>query len=282
MWCARCQADVAAEATPDNQRLHCVTCGCELASNAPPGGTGADKPGGSKDPYALLARWSGDPLLDPFGPLPVPPRQPASGDDSGNNSGGRGRNSRRDESADDAKSRAHRFDAAHDSPPASRQPEPARKPVRRPKMLVPRAQPQVRKRIHSAEQLHAPHFAVQPQPQSQKSTNWVAVAGQICAYLGVGTLTIGTTVVLVGYFGGPAHYAPMGWLITTVGQMLLFLGVVTLVSGGMEQTTHEVARRIDVLGQRLVRMEQTALAGSSDRGRFEDEDYESDDDGQDD
>jgi hypothetical protein len=40
--------------------------------------------------------------------------------------------------------------------------------------------------------------------------------------------------------------------------MLLFLGVVTLVSAGMEQTTHEVARRIETLGQRLVRIEQAA------------------------
>jgi len=41
--------------------------------------------------------------------------------------------------------------------------------------------------------------------------------------------------------------------------MLLFLGVVTLVSGGMEQTTDEVARRIDQLGEKILHIEQTAF-----------------------
>jgi hypothetical protein len=80
-------------------------------------------------------------------------------------------------------------------------------------------------------------------------------AGQICAYLGVGGLTVGAVLVLVGCFGGPAQYAPTGWLVATAGQMLLFLGVVTLVSAGMEQTTHEVARRVDQIGARLDRIE---------------------------
>ncbi|NDE18363.1 hypothetical protein EBZ80_25955, partial [bacterium] len=54
---------------------------------------------------------------------------------------------------------------------------------------------------------------------------------------------------------GPAHYAATGWMLTTVGQMMLFLGVVTLISGGLEQTTAEVTRRIDRLGERLIHIE---------------------------
>ena len=92
----------------------------------------------------------------------------------------------------------------------------------------------------------------QPQPQR---TNWTVMAGQLCAYGGVGLLTCGTVLVLSGYFGGPANYAPTGWLIAAVGQMLLFLGVVTLVSGGMEQTVDEVAWRIDFLAERIVHLE---------------------------
>jgi hypothetical protein len=42
--------------------------------------------------------------------------------------------------------------------------------------------------------------------------------------------------------------------------MFLFLGVVTLVSGGMEQTTNEVARRVDTLGEKIARLEHRALA----------------------
>ena len=71
---------------------------------------------------------------------------------------------------------------------------------------------------------------------------------------------MGASLVLYGYFGGPAAYAPTEWLIATAGQMLLFLGIVTLVSGGMEQTTCEVARRIDVLGHHLVRIGQEGAA----------------------
>ena len=92
----------------------------------------------------------------------------------------------------------------------------------------------------------------QPQPQR---TNWTIMAGQLCAYGGVGLLTCGTVLVLSGYFGGPPNYAPTGWLIAAVGQMLLFLGVVTLISGGLEQTVDEVAWRIDFLAERIVHLE---------------------------
>jgi hypothetical protein len=90
----------------------------------------------------------------------------------------------------------------------------------------------------------------------------VAWFGQTLAYLGAATLTGGAGMVLVGYLGGPTHYAPTGWFTTTVGQMLLFLGVVTLVSAGMEQTTVEVAKRIDNLGEQLERMEHNVHANT--------------------
>jgi hypothetical protein len=78
------------------------------------------------------------------------------------------------------------------------------------------------------------------------------------AYFGVAVLTVGTALVLWGYFGGPPAYAPTGWLVTTAGQMLLLLGVITLVSGGMQQTTHEVASRVAHLDGRMHRIETTA------------------------
>ena len=74
-------------------------------------------------------------------------------------------------------------------------------------------------------------------------------------------------MVLVGYLGGPTHYAPTGWFTTTIGQMLLFLGVVTLVSAGMEQTTLEVTRRVDALGEQLGRLELTTEQALSDADR---------------
>ena len=63
-------------------------------------------------------------------------------------------------------------------------------------------------------------------------------------------------MVIYGHFGGYAEYTPTGWLVTTVAQMLLFLGVINLVSGGIEQNNEDVSRRINSLGEQLVRIEQ--------------------------
>ncbi len=93
------------------------------------------------------------------------------------------------------------------------------------------------------------------QGKTEKPFNWGIVSGQVCAYLGVALLTCGTSLVLWSHFGGPVEHAPTGWLMTTAGQMLLFLGVVTLVSSGMEQTTDEVATRIQTLGEKILRLE---------------------------
>jgi uncharacterized membrane protein len=88
-----------------------------------------------------------------------------------------------------------------------------------------------------------------------KQPSWAVTTGHWLAYTGVLGLTIGTAVVVGGYFGGNSNYTPTGWLIVTVGQMLLFLGVINMVSGGIEQSNDEVTHRIEVLGERLLRME---------------------------
>ena len=92
------------------------------------------------------------------------------------------------------------------------------------------------------------------QKQLARRTSWSTAAGQLCAYAGVGLLTCGTVLVMWSYFGGPAEYMPKGWLTAAVGQMLLFLGVVTLISAGMEQTVHEVSWRIDHLAEEVYHM----------------------------
>ncbi len=90
--------------------------------------------------------------------------------------------------------------------------------------------------------------------------------GQILSYIGILGLTAGTSFVIVGYFGGPASYAPTGWLVATIGQMLLFLGIVTLVSNGIEQTSDELQKtvndridglsgRLESIGDKLIRIE---------------------------
>jgi hypothetical protein len=103
-----------------------------------------------------------------------------------------------------------------------------------------------------ASQPRGPHFQVTAPPRS----NLTAMTGQFLAYLGVLGLTIGTAIVIYGHFGGYSEYTPTGWLVTTVAQMLLFLGVINLVSGGIEQNNEDVSRRINTLGEHLVRIEQ--------------------------
>lgn len=94
--------------------------------------------------------------------------------------------------------------------------------------------------------------------ESSATGSWSALAGQFLAYAGVLAMTAGACLVVWSYFGGPANYAPTGWLLATAGQMLLFFGVVTLVSGGLEQTTEQVNKRIEQLGDHIIRIEQAA------------------------
>ena len=245
MWCANCQADVAAEVSEDNQSARCTTCGTDLiVSRTEPE---QRKP----DARELLERWSSDELLDPFGPtiglkgepndLPIESSQKPE----------------LDKTAAGESKRVHRVDGPHSAhvgasnvPQRSESAAPV-PPQRRPQQVQP----------SHMQPIRSPHFDVQQAiatnlASARKSSNWQSSLGQFLAYLGVLGLTIGTVMVLVSYFGGTANYAPTGWLITTAGQMLLFLGVITLVSGGMEQTTEEVAQRIDRLGERLLRIEQ--------------------------
>lgn len=113
---------------------------------------------------------------------------------------------------------------------------------------------------HAAhEDIPAPHFDVAAASKKAKARpgRVEAIWGQLMAYAGVGILTVGTVLVLWGYFGMIEEFASTGWLLSTAGQMLLLLGIVTLVSGGMQQTTHEVTERIEYLGGRMIRIEQS-------------------------
>ena len=254
MWCNKCQADVAAMTSPDNVRLFCTACGSELARAA--AGEAAPRPAAGeatpafgeaatvralRDPRELLARWAREDALEPLDFIPPVARETS-----------------------ESKKPVLRFDGAHPilSPPAAfveraAALDPA--PVKPIAGEAPLAMTE-NVSIHPAHGLSAPHFQRVSVSLADKSTKWVTLVGQLFAYFGVGGLTIGTVLILMGYFGGPGHYTTTGWLVTTAGQMLLFLGVVTLVSGGMEQTTQEVARRIDTLGDRLVRIEHATGA----------------------
>lgn len=108
--------------------------------------------------------------------------------------------------------------------------------------------------------------SVPVQSPSQRKLSLMGNVGQLLTYVGILGLTAGLCLVIFGYFGGPPNFAPTGWLITTLGQMLLFLGVVTLVTVGMEQASanvrsaveermNSVVERIERLGNEIVRIE---------------------------
>ena len=249
MWCTSCQSDVAAEVSPDSKRVQCATCGSDLGTTS--AARISDK---TKEARELLARWSNREILDPYGPLT------------------------RSESR------------AHSSASLFEQPEPPRtetvsQPVRKAEpepapafqtneshmnseTVLDQADADV---FHETDQVEDDEEEILPRLHSEyrdiqdlieeddQKPNWLGLVGQLMAYGGVAVLTIGTTLVLWGYYGGPANYASTGWLISTAGQMLLFLGVITLVSAGMEQTTSSVSRRIDRLGKRIFLFEQAML-----------------------
>lgn len=246
MWCSTCQQDVATQVADDGAGLVCRECHNFL--DASPAGLD------TRSARELLDRWSQEGLLDPPADELLHAELARSPDPID------------DETQDfenppvpRANSKAKfRVDGAHEpvaGPSRDRTGPPPPKGRRQTQAQQPRPS-----RRHDVAHRHvpAPHFDIEAfvsaagkSPGSSESL-W----GQILAYLGVGLLTIGTTLVLWGYFGGPVNYAPTGWLVTTAGQMLLFLGVVTLVSGGMQQTTHEVSQRVTYLGEHMLRIEE--------------------------
>lgn len=250
MWCDKCQADVAAMASTDNERVYCTTCNSELRrSAAAAGAVGPRAADPSRktlsDPRELLARWAREDALGSLDPTVPVKREPTV-----------------------ESKKQLRFDVGHPTiPPQSQFVERIvhkAPPAPHTHLAAAAAEPTDRPArdvvIHSPHSLHGPHFQPAPVPLADRSSKWMTLVGQLFAYFGVGGLFVGTVLVLMGYFSGPPSYATTGWLVTTAGQMLLFLGVITLVSGGMEQTTQEVARRIDTLGERLVRIEHAAAA----------------------
>ncbi len=269
MWCVKCEADVAAEVTADNRQARCANCGTVI-----PTASATRTSDSATHARELLERWSQGPQL--------PGVESTDRDQT--------RSTRSHSAA--SKQPAYRLDNAHPLPhqgspqtqdvpheqthqpipqPQSVQhvasvPHPASYPAAAP----PEAAWSTPARMHDPHAIgeRPPHFDVQSVGQPDSKSNLQAFWGQMLAYGGVLALTIGAAMLLMGYFGSAEwqEYTPTGWLVTITGQMLLFLGVITLVSGGLEQTSQEVAKRIDYLGDRMIRIEwasQHALKGPS-------------------
>lgn len=291
MWCPHCRDDVAASYSPDGAGLTCAGCGGSLERSGSSSETARD------DAKELLARWArdaGEPTEEEppveAAAVPVsreaeiknddldrePVAAPKANDDPFELPG---------ESAV-PKPRTHarkwRVDAGHEGPvgPSRADAEPAEpKPEPRRRVRVDAAaaiggdgddsfagppphaafeNPRPRRRVDAGHERLAtgPHFVPSaPAPVPQPGG---ALAGKLLAYAGVLGMTAGAAIVIYSYFGGPATLAPTGWMAVTAGQMLLFLGVVSLVSGGLEETSSEIGRRVEHLGDRMVRIESAA------------------------
>jgi hypothetical protein len=238
---------VATELSADSQAQLCTSCGAEVRQVHVP----------SLHPQIrsareLLARWSQD---DDAADEPTAPRTERVSADIQEPIAEDAILPASQHSRDVRARPTIRIDAAHPVGGARREPSP--RDGRTGPLDERRLHPHARKDAGHGI-IPAPHFDVTAAVTDARHPGRTEAAwGQLLAYAGVGVLTVGTALVLWGYFGGPADYAPTGWLVATAGQMLLFLGVVTLVSGGMQQTAHEVSARVQLLGNRMVRIEET-------------------------
>ena len=93
-------------------------------------------------------------------------------------------------------------------------------------------------------------------------THSTSLWGQLLAYIGVLGLTVGGALIIWNGFGHAPLNTPTAWLIGTAGQMLLLLGIVTLVSSGLEQTHEDVNRQVRLLSEQLLRIESGQAAES--------------------
>jgi hypothetical protein len=267
MWCSSCQAEVAAKVSTDNNRLFCASCGKEL--NIAVANSGQEK---TREAQDLLKRWSNQSNQEEL----VTTASTASGSSESESisavenakaSCSLPENSERDHSSSDHENKfiENRIsEAVYPSMSDSKSNETGQQDHNIPEDRQPETIP-----FPVPSQSHNPNLSSSVDIQSTitrdkpQNTNWVGFFGQILAYGGVGILTVGTCMVLMGYFGGKEGYAPQGWLITTVGQMALLLGIVTLVSCGIESSSSEVTNHIASLDERILRIEQAALANFS-------------------
>jgi hypothetical protein len=205
MWCPTCQADVAAELTPDQRRLLCARCHTEMALSA----TDPSRPGSirvsdaERNARDLLARWSADSILEIA--------QPADADE-------------------------------------------IHSPVTIPVVEAPITVAPASSTVPSDDTpipLRGRRRASSRVPPSPAPKPWLSTVAQFVAYGGIAGIAYGAALILWSHFGGPPHYAPTGWLLATVGQMLLFLGLVTLVAGSLERFSEQMERRFAELTERV-------------------------------
>lgn len=79
--------------------------------------------------------------------------------------------------------------------------------------------------------------------------------GLLLAYGGVGIIALGAIQIVCGLARGQPGSTIYGWIAAIVGHLLVLLGVVTLVTHGLEQAAADLTEKLDRLGERLIRLE---------------------------
>lgn len=278
MWCPACKADVAAELSADNRRMVCARCQTELgiaASAALQSSVSSATDGMERDARALLARWSTQNVIEApsirssaFGTPNLPGEaQSLAGrisidPERTNVAATRVTDEKPARSAITSSTLAAftefeeraaptQSQPMHDHPePTERKSEPAI--FSSPDLKsIPQRHPSGHG--YSNDVSHHAHHESTHHPQPPRSSV-SAVVGQILAYLGVVVLTGGVVMAVFSFFGGPENMMPIGLLTAAGGQMVLFLGVVTLVSAGIERAASETIWRIDYLAEEVHHM----------------------------
>lgn len=276
MWCPACRADVAAELSSDNRRMNCARCQTELgiaaSANLPSAATSPTE-GMERDARALLARWSTQNVIESpsirsssYGSTNLP------GDTQ--LSAGRVLNELDRvaiASAQMAEDRPVRSAMSSTGLAAFNEIE-ERAATVRPQPALQHFDPTERRTESTAANATESHPASPREPADQVGpnheidlhpqlphshpvrSNISAIVGQVFAYLGVFVLTGGTVMSVFSFFGGPENLMPIGLLTAAGGQMILFLGVVTLISSGMERAVSEMIWRIDHLAEEVLHM----------------------------
>jgi len=134
---------------------------------------------------------------------------------------------------------------------------------------IPRQPPDTPSPLPPQAYAHWGHAAI-PSPHFQVAVAPPPVAGasprlaQLTTGCGVIGLTIATILLLYSrfYMPGADSLFAAGWVIAAVSQLILLLGIVMLVSAGMQQTSQEVASRVNHLGERLSRIEYASWGQS--------------------
>lgn len=215
MWCPTCQADMATELSADDRRLNCARCGGELGQSV----------------TATLRRQPAPTSAASLDAAALLARW----------------------SAED---QWHRADAAESEPsPVTELEIPAFRYTAQPVEATAHASDASPDGMADRSQTARPRPTGTTRNRAAGGGSWLNVFGQLAAYAGTLLLTSGTVVVVVGVYQDATRHAVSGWLMAAIGQMLLLLGIVTIVTTSLEQAQQRFQKGVDRLERRLRRLE---------------------------